>query len=93
MFYITISKYKKMTKCKDCDRQASFGYKGGQRMFCKEHRDDDMISISGKVCVFSSCPRRASFGYTKTDKELYCVLHQKVNMINVVSPTCEEPGV
>ena len=46
-----------MTKCKDCPKDASFGYT--KREYCKTHKKDDMVDFKSKTCKEDGCERNA----------------------------------
>ena len=43
-----------MTKCKDCHKQATFGYIKPPG-YCKFHKKDDMIDVVHKRCKEDGC--------------------------------------
>lgn len=38
----------KSKHCKECDRDAGYGFKNGSRDYCKNHKKDGMINLKGK---------------------------------------------
>lgn len=82
-----------MTRCKgikpdgsQCTKNGSYGNKGGKRIYCKDHKKDGMVNVSGYNCTI--CGERAFYGYTKKDKNLYCFKDKKDDMINVLNKMC-----
>lgn len=71
-----------------CPERSRYGYKNKPAKYCKDHKTDDMINLSGYICAEGVCIIRASYGYQKGDKKLYCDEHQKCGMDNVVSRMC-----
>jgi len=71
------------TKCKDRGR---YGYKNIPPQHCRKHAAADMINLAGYIC--QDCNSRAAFGFKKGDKELYCGVHMKFGMINVLNIMC-----
>ena len=43
-----------MTKCKDCPKQASYGYTKPP-IYCKIHKKDDMVYVRSKRCKYDGC--------------------------------------
>ncbi len=42
-----------MPRCKDCNKDASFGYRDTSiRMYCKTHKKEDMENLKSKVCKY-----------------------------------------
>jgi hypothetical protein len=56
-----------MTICKECPKNASFGYT--KREYCKTHKKDDMIDVIHKRCKKDGCESNA---ISKTD---LCISH------------------
>ena len=52
-------------KCKgqDCKKDGSYGYKGGKREYCSQHKAADMINLKGYICSFEDCTTRAAHAY------------------------------
>lgn len=43
------------------------------------------------MCLIEDCNKHSIYNYEKEKKGVYCVLHKKDGMINVVSKTCKSP--
>ena len=66
----------------DCKNRALFNYKNERgRIYCKDHKLENMINKSQNVCKFEDCLKIPSFKY-KDGKILYCSKHKKENMID-----------
>ena len=76
-----------MAFCKECNKRASFNYKGKPAKYCKVHALKDMINVNNKICL--ECDKRALYNIKGKPAE-YCCDHKKQNMINVVSKRCLE---
>jgi hypothetical protein len=57
-----------MTKCKDCPKDARFGYTKPPE-YCKTHKKDDMVDVKSKRCKQDGCDKSAQ---GKTD---FCKSH------------------
>jgi hypothetical protein len=51
-----------------------------------------MIDINNPKCMFTDCLTHPAYNYEGIKKGIYCNLHKKDGMINVVSPTCKTPN-
>ena len=60
-----------MGKCKnkDCNTRGRYGYKNGPGEYCRIHKLDDMINLSGYICHHNKCIKRVAFAYKKSDKK------------------------
>lgn len=43
-----------------------------------------------RICIYTSCEKRASFNYEVGMKQVFCQDHKQANMINVASIKCKE---
>lgn len=76
-----------MSKCKDCDKYASYGYTS--KVACKAHKELDMTDLAHKRCIIQGCEKRAYWGFNKTKD--HCGDHKEAGMIREVR-LCEHPG-
>jgi len=54
-----------MSKCRNenCTKYAGFGYKGGKRLYCSDHKGNSMINLAGKLCSYEGCIKQSSYAY------------------------------
>ena len=57
-----------MTKCKDCNKGASFNYPDELAIYCATHKKDGMINVYKKFCNETDCEKYAINGYFKCSK-------------------------
>jgi hypothetical protein len=57
-----------MTICKECPKNASFGYNKPE--YCKLHKKEDMTNIKDKRCKEQECNKFAHSGYDPLDEEI-----------------------
>lgn len=84
-----------MPNCKSCKSRARYNYKNEkERMYCKYHKEPDMIDFDEKhkYCIEENCIKRSSYNYEDIKKAIYCEKHKKENMINTTSHKCQEPN-
>lgn len=64
-----------------CRKNAYYGYPENRLVFyCRHHREDGMIDLYHKLCVYKGCDRHPCFGYAK---RTHCSKHSKPDMINL----------
>jgi hypothetical protein len=81
----------KNIRCKECSKQASYGYFCDIRSsYCLVHKLDGMVEIRHMKCLDEKCNVRPSYSDTSTPK--YCIKHKKDGMRDVVSKMCIECG-
>ena len=51
-----------------------------------------MINVKDVRCIETGCLTQPVFNFSGETKGIYCNIHKKTNMINVVSKTCLEVG-
>jgi hypothetical protein len=71
-----------------CFTQASFGYNRGKPMYCKTHKQADMINVISKRCEHEFCFTVPSFGFERGNA-LRCGTHRLSGMWNVSASTCQ----
>ena len=57
-----------MTKCKDCNKFASFANVDELPRYCGKHKKDGMINVYKKFCNEPNCKKQAISGYSKCSK-------------------------
>ena len=55
---------------------------------CSAHKDENMIDVINKKCVFENCTTRPTYNYENEKSGLYCAKHKLENMINVLNNKC-----
>ena len=78
---------------KGCTKQPSFNFLGlKQALYCKEHKNIDMIDVLNKICLFEGCKKHSSFNNPGEKQGLYCKKHIKLGMVNVKNISFIEKG-
>ena len=57
-----------MSKCKDCNKRASFANVDELARYCATHKKDGMINVYKKFCNDTDCKKQARNGYSKCSK-------------------------
>jgi hypothetical protein len=73
----------------NCKKRSSFGLIWNKPLYCKEHKQEEMIDVKNKRCKEKGCVLRPNFG-TEWGKPLYCKQHQKEGMFDVIHKRCKE---
>jgi hypothetical protein len=60
-------------------------------VFCKDHKDDDMIDVKHDRCSYNGCETSPSYN-VEGGKPLFCVDHKSPEMIDVINDKCECDG-
>ena len=71
---------------KPCVKDGSYGYVGGKRDHCVEHKATGMKNLKGYFCA--TCGKRANYGYDKSDTNKYCAQCKEDDMDNVLKKKC-----
>ena len=83
-----------MCKFLDCKKRASFGFINGKSIFCKKHKEPNMINIKSahdsKKCEFEGCIKVNPSFNISGNKGKFCNDHKLPGMINVVDKRCAE---
>jgi hypothetical protein len=76
--------------CKSClYTQGTFGYINDKKnLFCKNCKNDDMIDVIHKKCLFKNCDKHPIFNFEGETKPIYCSDHKESNMIDVINKKC-----
>ena len=75
-----------LCKFKDCITRAIFGYDKNKVIYCKKHKEINMIDVKHKKC---KCDKsRPTFGYESDMKAICCKLCKNNDMINVIDKKC-----
>ncbi|CAM9180175.1 unnamed protein product [Ectocarpus fasciculatus] len=72
-----------------CNRSSSFGFKGGKRISCAQHKQKGMINLNTPRCRGPECYLTPYFGL-RGATPTYCSKHKQEGMINVISKRCED---
>jgi hypothetical protein len=65
-------------KCKaeNCAKEALYNFSHlKQRLYCREHKEDGMITVGGQYCIGEGCTKRPSYCNPGETKKLYCKEH------------------
>ena len=55
---------------------------------CAKHKEDGMIDVKHKKCLYENCNIRPNYNYKDEIKAIYCKIHKLDDMINIISKTC-----
>lgn len=83
-----------MVKCsiKDCKSVARYNIKDNKdAKFCTEHKQDNMVNVTSKVCQFDNCMLKATFDI-KGGKGAFCAKHKTADMLDIAHSYCKEEG-
>lgn len=81
-----------MVKCSKCERNAYYGKKDNTPLFCRNHKELDMIHVTMPTCSHQECHSTSrTFGFPG-EKGSYCKKHALEGMVNVKSKLCDQPG-
>jgi hypothetical protein len=86
---------KKSICCKHstCEKRASFHYKDQSKaMYCKIHKELNMINVRHKRCAIDGCEKRPIYNIPGTTITLFCNQHKEPDMIDVKSKRCALDG-
>jgi hypothetical protein len=73
-----------------CPKLPGFNFLGKSVLYCKEHKEDGMVSVSTRrACEFEDCPIRPSYNFFGEKRALYCYTHKKDGMVDIVNKLCE----
>ncbi|CAM9835890.1 unnamed protein product [Ectocarpus sp. 12 AP-2014] len=72
-----------------CNRNSSFGFKGGKRISCAQHKQKGMINLNTPRCRGPECYLTPNFGL-RGATPTYCSKHKQEGMTNVISKRCED---
>ncbi len=74
----------------NCKKNASFNYiNEKKRLYCKEHKLENMVSLTNKSCCFTGCRVTPNFNYADKDTGIYCTTHKLEGMVDVKHKHCE----
>lgn len=54
-----------------------------KRIYCFEHKQENMIDVKHKRCQFENCKELSLFGYINKRPQ-FCQEHKQENMINLI---------
>jgi hypothetical protein len=73
----------------NCKSRPNFNYKGETRkIYCFEHKKENMVDIKHKICTFENCKTRASCNYENETTPIYCATHKEKNMVALNTIFC-----
>jgi len=68
----------------ECKKRSTYGYKADKiRLYCAEHRLQDMVYLDNRICIKEDCNHLASFNYLGDKTRLYCSKHKLKGMIHM----------
>jgi hypothetical protein len=73
----------------NCVVRAHYDVVGGKGRFCTEHKLENMINITNKVCKSDGCSKQPCFNFKGEKIGRFCVDHQMDNMVDVKNKMCE----
>ena len=80
-------------KCNEekCIKQPTYGFKNTtKRLYCKDHKKENMIDVTNKKCLKDNCNKQPTFNLSNEKNAMYCSEHKLYNMINIRSKRCKE---
>jgi hypothetical protein len=73
----------------NCKSRPNFNYEGETRkIYCFEHKKENMVDIKHKICTFENCKTRASCNYENETTPIYCATHKEKNMVALNTIFC-----
>jgi len=75
-----------MVKCQQCEKQAFYGIVKADT--CGRHREEGMVNLYAKRCIFDSCNKMTAFGLPSDKSASYCKIHAEEGMVNIISKRC-----
>ncbi len=74
--------FRPIYKCQSCNEKALYAPKFCKvGFYCRNHKPNDMVSISQISCIESGCFERAIYKNSQNDFPKYCKKHKKENSI------------
>jgi len=74
-----------------CEKNANYNIKHVPRKYCIDHKTDDMINLSHKICEDYNCLVRATYSVLGSPPKM-CTKHKTNDMINVTAKHCKIDG-
>ena len=83
-----------MVRCQntECQKIELFGLYGKKAIYCKSHKQDNMIDVKHKNCIKEGCNIRPNYNLASETKPIYCFEHKTENMIDIINKRCIEEG-
>jgi hypothetical protein len=77
------------TKCKSCEKCASFAHVGEWQQYCATHKMPGMVNVTIKhnLCKHPGCPKLSSYAF-QGEKRQFCLDHKQSGMVDVVHLRC-----
>ena len=78
---------------KNCNKKAYYNYEGNQiGMYCGIHKEDGMIDVVNKQCIFEGCTKRCNYNKEGEKRGIYCKTHKEEGMVDVTHKKCIVEG-
>ncbi len=61
-------------------------------IYCVSHKEEGMVDVIHKKCMFDGCTTRPSFNTHGQSEGIYCYKHKKPHMVNVKDKKCRHGG-
>ena len=75
-----------------CKNWTGFNFEGLKAKYCSVHKEDGMINVKDKKCIYEGCRKCPSFNNINEKKVLYCATHKKEGMVNIFVKPCLYEG-
>lgn len=69
-------------KYKGCRSIGRYLSTDGVSLYCRNHRQDNLLDVSKDTCRYKGCTLRTYYSYLDKSKKLYCPYHRQYDMIN-----------
>jgi hypothetical protein len=80
-------KSNKLCKFEKCNKNAAYNYKDiNEKLYCNDHKMENMINLVSKKCEFNDCYLKPSFNFDN-QKAKFCSTHKVEGMINIAHKT------
>ena len=84
---------KRTCKSEGCMLEPFYNFKGEtKRIFCKNHKEENMVNNKQKICIKEGCITEASYNYEGESKKLFCKRHKEGSMVKINYKKCEKEG-
>jgi hypothetical protein len=79
-------------KDSSCLTIATYGNKGEKPTFCFYHKENTMIDLFHKQCIFNGCNERPYYNINGEKTPLFCFEHKQEDMVDNLRSKCKENG-
>ena len=76
----------------DCLTIATYGNIDKKTTHCVIHKENEMIDLFHRTCIFEGCCSRPSYGLSNNKTAFYCTKHKSDTMIDNTHTKCREPN-